>query len=182
MARRPALSASQAELRLAEGRSPTFLPALCFQRLTTVKLCNSFILMTIRIARRGYTPHPLFADHSSERCLSPRNLSELCNRCVEKTPHHSPGRPTRASLLESTLARPPVSVHFKGLTQELNPLESTLPRNRGREAVMVNQESEAVSVPNFCAKTNDEKQSLLFGLSWDGCLCLSLLKLRTYTL
>jgi hypothetical protein len=53
MYRRPALSASQAEVCPADHVSSTFLPVISFQRLTTIKFCNSSVLITIQNAGGG---------------------------------------------------------------------------------------------------------------------------------
>ena len=38
---------------------PSALRLLCFQQLPTIKFCNPFIFITIRIAGGGYTPGTL---------------------------------------------------------------------------------------------------------------------------
>ena len=69
MARRPVypeprtvFSTSQSEARPAADRPSTFLRLICFQQLTTVKLCNSSVLITIQNAGGGGSPSHCFAN------------------------------------------------------------------------------------------------------------------------
>ena len=56
MLARRALPASSPETRPAHARLSRTLPALSFQRVTTVKFCNPCVLITIQNAGGGYTP------------------------------------------------------------------------------------------------------------------------------
>src|SRR5579859_7974803 len=62
-ARRPALSTSSLAFCSSSARPSNSWPALCFQSLPTIKLCNSFLLITIQNAGGGWVP--AFALHSS---------------------------------------------------------------------------------------------------------------------
>jgi hypothetical protein len=67
--------------------------------------------------------------------------------------------------LESALTRPPVSVHYTGLTEKLNPLESALTKNKGGGGATARQflhQRLAFSEPRPLAPLHVPRESALF--------------------